>query len=604
MVTFALYVFLFTGSAALLAVGTRFTRTIHDAETRRGLQALLWTNAGWAAATAGYLVVPSPTLKTIVFEVGLVVGFATVWAWLYFCSAYTGRRLHRSQTVWRVCMSLFAIVVLTKITNPWHGLYFAAMPAEAPFSHLAIVPLPLYWGSLGLAYCVAAAGYLLLADFFLRVKAGARPLGALILITAVPIVLNVVGIWSSSLLNIPHDALGVAGFALGLLFLQLSTFEAAQWAGRPSEPTLVLDAQGQVLNCNVDAARLLPALNAAAVPVSLRDVLPDLHDVLAKGAGSLLVHGALHDGPDVERHYAPLVKPVGSEDDPAPGTPHRQVRLKDVTDQQREQEALATAKRAAEDAARLKASMLANMSHEVRTPLTSVLGFAELLQERLQGEEKDFADTIRSNSKRLLETLDAVLQLSRLDAGARSLNAQPGDASAIVQDVLDMLAPRAQKQDVALERTGTDRRITGVFDQNALARVVTNLVHNAIKFTPKQGRVQVHVQTQTRTAEAPDALHIEVVDTGIGMNAAFLERATEPFRQESDGMRRNYEGTGLGLAITKHLVDLMAGTLHFQSVEGEGTTATVRIPLAPPERPQTDAKRTAPEAFQSNGRSR
>ena len=233
---------------------------------------------------------------------------------------------------------------------------------------------------------------------------------------------------------------------------------------------------------------------------------------------------------------------------------------------------LRAARDEAEEMNRLKSAFLANMSHEIRTPLTSIIGFAEILRDEADESTQRFANLIHTSSQRLMETLKSVLDLSKLEAGAMDLSPESVQVDAAVQSTVDLFQPRASAQDVALTTHGTDAECRAVLDKSALDRVLSNMISNAIKFTPSGGSVDVHLHP------APDAIEIAVADTGVGIEEAFLPDLFEAFTQESTGNTRAFEGSGLGLAITKRLVDLMGGTISVESTKGEGTTFTVRLP--------------------------
>ncbi len=237
-----------------------------------------------------------------------------------------------------------------------------------------------------------------------------------------------------------------------------------------------------------------------------------------------------------------------------------------------QEETLREAKEEAEEAARLKSAMLANMSHEIRTPLTSIIGFAEALgeEDRQEGASSRFAKLIEKSGRRLLYTLDGVLNLSKLEAGQMALEAQPVDLADQVQDVADELRPRALEKGLSLhlDAAGSVRAWAST---GGVQIVVQNLLSNAIKYT-EEGEVRVGVWNEEDNAA------IAVEDTGVGMDEDRAKHLFEPFRQESEGMSRTYEGTGLGLAVTKKAVDKMDGHIEIESEKGAGSRFVVRLP--------------------------
>ena len=258
----------------------------------------------------------------------------------------------------------------------------------------------------------------------------------------------------------------------------------------------------------------------------------------------------------------------------------------DVTDERAHATALAEARdRAlaaqaeAETAARLQRSILRNMSHEVRTPLTAIAGFAELLGDTVTGPDADLVRAIRGGADRLLDALTSVLDLARLEAGVR-LTLEPVDVAAEAEAVADLLRGQAERAGLSLVVDAPGGAVWAEADAGAVRRVLDNLVSNAVKFTERGG-------VTVRVAAAPDrAVAVEVEDTGRGMSPAFLTRAFEPFEQESDGFRRTHEGTGLGLSIVRQLVEAVGGTVAVESERGRGTRFRVTLrAAASPARP-------------------
>lgn len=256
--------------------------------------------------------------------------------------------------------------------------------------------------------------------------------------------------------------------------------------------------------------------------------------------------------------------------------------VKDVTAQREREQALVEARELAEqgqaraeEASRLKSTILANVSHEVRTPLNAILGFADVLAEEVRPDLQEFVQPVRENGRRLLDTLNAMLDLARLRAGTSILHPESFDLADEVRATVEALDDRLRSDHVALSFAAEPPVLRGKTDRSALTAIVTNLVTNALTFTD-QGVVDVRIGR-----DGPLAVLL-VADTGCGIGEGFLPHLFEAFRQESDGLTRTHDGNGLGLAITKQLVDLLGGEIAVRSEVGAGTAFEVRIPLAPP----------------------
>nr|WP_272505129.1 HAMP domain-containing sensor histidine kinase [Salinibacter ruber] len=222
----------------------------------------------------------------------------------------------------------------------------------------------------------------------------------------------------------------------------------------------------------------------------------------------------------------------------------------------------------------MKSALLANMSHEIRTPLTSILGFAEVLSEEADpgSNVAHFAELIESGGQRLMNTLDSILNLSKLEGQGRTLSVEPVNLSAEAASIVGELQSAADEKGIALSAETGETPVWARADDGGVQLVARNLTENAIKYTETGGTVQAEVRAEE------DAAVIEVSDTGIGIGEEALPHIFEPFRQESEGLGREYEGVGLGLSIVKQATEQMGGTIEVETEKGEGTTFLVRLP--------------------------
>ena len=247
----------------------------------------------------------------------------------------------------------------------------------------------------------------------------------------------------------------------------------------------------------------------------------------------------------------------------------------DVTERVRRRQELERAKEEAEEAARLKSALLTNMNHEIRTPLTSIISFGEILASSPELADT-FAERIVGGGKRLLRTLNTVMDFAELEAGNLSLTPVSVDVRDVARSVAGDFRGEADRKGLSLEVDTPDAPVRTRIDKHLVERIYVHLVSNAVKFTDS-GSVTVGVRGRG-AAEEEESLELWVEDTGMGMEADFLPRATEEFTQASTGNDRTHEGNGLGLAIVKRLADGMGGTLDIESEPGQGTIVTVRLP--------------------------
>jgi signal transduction histidine kinase len=249
------------------------------------------------------------------------------------------------------------------------------------------------------------------------------------------------------------------------------------------------------------------------------------------------------------------------------------ITLHDVTEEQETRNQLRLARKSAEEAASMKSTFLANMSHELRMPLASIIGFAQLIGEGTEEPDfKEFAEAIEFSGNRLLTTINAVLEATRLEKHHIDPLLQSVKVDAVVEEVVASLQPLIQTDSVKLKCHGEGSPAAKA-DEDFLVRILNNLIGNAAKFT-SEGSITVTWK------EEDGFVHIDVKDTGIGISPEFLPELFNEFTQESTGAGRTHEGTGLGLTIVKGLVDLLEGRIEVKSTLGEGSCFSVYIPLA------------------------
>ncbi len=250
----------------------------------------------------------------------------------------------------------------------------------------------------------------------------------------------------------------------------------------------------------------------------------------------------------------------------------------DITDRKRAVEDLHQAKRRAELADRAKSQFLANVSHELRTPLNAIIGFSEIMLGETFGAMGNprylgYAHDINSSGYHLLQIINDILDLSKIEADQLQLNEEVVDVCAVVRECLDMLKGRVREARLRLH-TSLQADFPALHaDRVALKRILINLLSNAIKFTPERGRISL-----SASADPADGAVLAVADTGIGIAADDIETVLQPFGQVESSMNRRHMGTGLGLPLTRSLVELHGGTLTIDSEVGAGTTVTVRLP--------------------------
>ncbi len=226
----------------------------------------------------------------------------------------------------------------------------------------------------------------------------------------------------------------------------------------------------------------------------------------------------------------------------------------------------------------LKDSFLSNLSHEVRTPLNSIIGFASLLGEELKNpEQQNFISFIQESGQRLLQTINDLLDLSILESEPGKMHLGEIDLEAEIREAVGMMQNEARDKNLLMDFVIKASQIKAYGDHHMTSQVMRKLLDNAIKFT-KEGSVMVELDKSTK--EDKEYAVIRVIDTGIGIKKSFLPHVFDEFKQESWGLARKYEGVGLGLTIAKKMTHLMHGEVEVESEKDKGSVFTVYLPLA------------------------
>jgi signal transduction histidine kinase/CheY-like chemotaxis protein len=237
-------------------------------------------------------------------------------------------------------------------------------------------------------------------------------------------------------------------------------------------------------------------------------------------------------------------------------------------------------------ASRMKSEFLANMSHEIRTPMNGILGVVKLMQKLpLEGKMRRYVETVDSSASALLTIINDVLDFSKMEAGKYTLQSIAFDIHTVVQEVVELLAPRAHEKGIEIvHRIAPDVSPLLRGDPDRTRQVLNNLVGNAIKFTDS-GEVLVDVSAEPSISDDEmQTILVAVRDTGIGIDEADLGKLFDAFSQVDGSMVRKFGGTGLGLAISRHLVEMMGGTIGVNSTPGRGSEFWFKVPL--PQEPQ------------------
>ena len=357
------------------------------------------------------------------------------------------------------------------------------------------------------------------------------------------------------------------------------------------DPLVVFDRHGTILSVNPAVSDIFGHESQELVGRNVKVLMPspwtDEHDeqienYLRTGAAKIIgisreVEGLRRDGTVFPIRLAVSEGRTGKQDifigllqDISDETESRDRLERPASELLEQAEHLAEARDRAEAATEAKSAFLASMSHEIRTPMNGILGFAGLLLDTdLNDEQRDFAETVRSSGDVLLSLINDILDFSKIEAGKLQLENVDFDLLAVVEEVVDLLAVKADEKGLNfISFISPDIQVQVNGDPGRLRQILMNLTDNAIKFT-ETGEVVVRVENED--AEK-DLLRFSITDTGIGIAPEAVGRLFQSFSQVDPSMTRQYGGTGLGLAISKQLAELMGGTIGVESEEAAGST--------------------------------
>jgi signal transduction histidine kinase len=536
--------------------------------------------AVWALGYAGELAVAGMEVKLLAAKIQYVGIVSVPVGWLVLAQTVTRRRhwLTRGRAL---ALTILPVITLALVwTNEAHGLIWRTVTLID--TGLDVSYGFWFWVHSVYSYLALLAGTAYLIDRLLRSRDMYRwQIALLVLASLLPWLGNAVYLlrWlpirgidpTPIFFSISLLAFGWDLFRYRLL--DLMPIARKTVVDSLADGVIVCDQQGRVVDIN-PAARVLLG-HDLAIGTPLDEALAGWPELLAVYASG--VSEAAEIQFDHRRWFDVAVHDL--TDDPG-RMRGRVIVVHDVTRAKESARELAAARDRALAASQLKSQLLAKVGHELRTPLGAILGYAEILDSGAFGplatRQKEATERVIHSTHYLTKLVDDLLDQSQLEGGRVRLETQPMDVRAAVERALDPLVPQAEKKGLAMSLSlAADLPHPFHGDPGRVQQIVSNLVSNAIKFTPA-GRVEVEVN---RLPE--DGIRLEVRDTGIGVDAEAQRHLYEPFWQADQDLTKRRDGYGLGLAIVDQLVHLMGGTIRVTSQAGQGTCFQVELPSQP-----------------------
>lgn len=529
----------------------------------------------WVLAYAGELAAPSLAAKTLFAKIQYLGIVAVPPLWVVFALQYT----HTAHWPARRLALLAAIPAATLLlvwSNELHGFHWRSVALEPPGSAPALVVAygPWFWVHTAYAYACLAAGSWLLGRATLQSHHLYRWQGGTLLLAVALVWASnaayLAGLWPLAPLDPSPLAFGISTLIMGWCVLRFRLLDIAPVApraviGKMRDGVLVLDRHGRVVELNPAAANALGCTADAALGEPA-ERLPAAAAILAAYQAGQTSRSELTLGPPADPcSYEVSVAPLADRHGAPAGT---LVLLHDVSERKRAEAAAATA-------ARARSEFLAHLSHEVRTPLNSVLGAASLLlATRPSDEQRRLVELIQSGGGALLATLSRLLDFAQLESGRLELELAPFELRRCVEEALDGVRARATARGLALELAvadGTPAVLVG--DQGRLRQILAALLDNAVAFTAENA-VQVAVSARTCDDGRVEA-RFAVRDVGPGFAT---EQSDDPFQPPAgDDGTAAQRHAGLGLALCRRLCELLGGAIWLEGEPGQGATVVFTV---------------------------
>ncbi len=589
------YVFPLLMAATIATVLALFAWQHRAAAGMIPLSVLMLAMAWWSLTYA--LQLSRADLQTkIIFCNTSFLGVVTVpTAWLAFAIEYTGHGqwLTRRRLI---LLTIFPLLTaLTIWTDGWHHWFrsLVAVSTGGPYRLLDITNGPAFWMHAACSYALLMTGAFLLLQALVRSPHVYRGQTVAILIGALaPWIANVVTVAKlapSLHLDLTPFAFTLSGLSIGWALFRFGLLDVAPVTPDTiiesmSDGVIVLDAQDRIVDINPVAEGILTCVASQVVGHPAPQVLSRWPDLVERYRSMAETNSEIAVGEGVVQRYFDIrISPLRDRQRHLTG---RLIVLRDVTRRVEMEKELQRAKEAAEAANRAKDEFISVVTHELRSPLSSVLGSVGLLEDGDAGpiseEQRDFLRIIEANTQRMATLASDLADISRIESGQLQLEMQPVSLIEVIGEVVQSTRLQMKRKGQTLLLQVSDDLPKVWADHIRLVQVITNLVSNAHKFTPEGGRIAIRATcaaNQWDSQGAKDVVHIAVEDNGIGIKAEDLGKLFQKFSRVGNRDALKIPGTGLGLSIAKNLVEMQGGCIWCESEFGQGSTFHFTVPV-------------------------
>jgi PAS domain S-box-containing protein len=588
----ALYVFPLYAAASVSVAIALYTRRRRSTPGATAFALLMAAAGEWALAYALSLTSVGKDTQLLWIKIRYIGIVIVPGAWLTFALLQTGYGKWVTQRN-LILLTIEPLIILLLIwTNEWHMLYWTEVTQEqlGPFFTIHIHQGVFYWIHVAYSYLVIVFGSFLLTSKILRSPRLYRWQSLAVLFGAVgPIigdVLSTFGLLPLSWLDMTPFFFTLTGLAMAWGVFKFRLLDIVPVARDTviesmSDGVLVLDDEDRIVDINPVAEGIIGLTASEVIGQPAEEVLSPWPDLVERYRSVPETHTEITVGEGVVRRYFDLrISPLRDWRRRLAG---RLIVLRDITDRKIMETELQKAKEAAEAANQAKTDFISVVTHELRSPMSAIHGSATLLADEGAGpvntEQAEFLDIIEFNTKRMITLVTDLNDVSRIESGRILLRFEATPMSQVIEDVVNSTRAQIEEMCHSLKIKVPDDLPPVWGDRTRLGQILTNLVSNACKFTPKCNEITIRVEYVADQGN-PDVVHVSVKDNGLGIRAEDQHKIFQKFFRAKDEEVSEIPGTGLGLSIAKNLVEMQGGQIWFESKYHKGTTFHFTVPVA------------------------